>query len=315
VTLVTLQEQKAQREIRKERKMLAQKIALFFLVGLFFFGQPTLSEAGCGCDKPPPAPAAVIPKAAFSGMKVTLFSSSFKVGQVWTVIFQNAFPATASVVSKRNITDPSGTKYTPQLAVTVPSSVPRGPTSILAYTTGAYVSVPNTSFTVIGSPVVVSEQNTSTTVTNYTTGVGSDGTVYVTIGGVGNICGAMNFASFMTNYPLRFANGDIAIFNSQGYFINSLIANSGNPPPFLVTPQTGATSDILDYYRHSFATYCTNHLPGGAREVDPADSNWHLNGTSHVDYSTLIFAITGTVNGSAPTAGSISFDLSLGTTN
>lgn len=43
-----------------------------FLAGLFLLGGPATTQAGCGCDKPPPAPAAVIPHVAFPGMPVTL---------------------------------------------------------------------------------------------------------------------------------------------------------------------------------------------------------------------------------------------------
>ena len=157
-------------------------------------------------------------------MKVTLFNPSFQVGQTWNVSFKGGVPTPASVVSKRDITDSTGATYKSQLVVTVPSSITPGPATILAYKTGApYVSVPSTSFTVIGKPVVVSEQNTSTTVTNYKTGVGYNGTLYISIGGVNNICKAMNFEGFTLNYPLRFANGDVVISSSQGYVINSLI--------------------------------------------------------------------------------------------
>ena len=116
----------------------------------------------------------------------------------------------------------------------------------------------------------------------------------------------------MYSYPLRLANGDVIISNSQGYLINSLKLNSGSIPPFSVVPQNGKHSDTLKYYRHSFETYCADHQPGGAREVDPIDPNWHKDGTPHVDYSTLIFAITGRFkDGSVPAAGSVSFDMNV----
>ena len=43
---------------------------------------PKLANAGCGCDKPPPMPAAVIPHVAFSDMLVTFFDPSF-VQEAW----------------------------------------------------------------------------------------------------------------------------------------------------------------------------------------------------------------------------------------
>ena len=289
-----------------------QKLALApFLAGLFFLSQPTLARAGCGCDKPPPAPAAVIPNAAFPSMSVTLFNKSFKVRQTWNVSFQSGSTTTtvtASVVSKRNLTDPSGTTYTPQLVVSVPN-IPMGPTSIQAYTKTASLFVPKESFTVIGMPVVVSEQNATYAVSNYTTAVGSDGTLYITLGGLNNVCQAMNFKSYLKNYPLRVDN--VVIPNFQGFLIDSLTTESGY---LALTPQQGATSDILYYYRHSFQQYCLEHQPGGSKAVDSADPNWHLSGTPHTDYSVLIFAIGGHFDdGSVPQAGSVTFDLRLDT--
>ena len=72
-------------------------------------------------------------------------------------------------------------------------------------------------------------------------------------------------------------------------------------------------SDRLIYLRHSFVQYCQEHQPGGPKEVDPTDPNWHKDGTLHVDYSTLVLAITGTVNSASLTPGSIAADLSLNT--
>jgi hypothetical protein len=50
------------------------------------------------------------------------------------------------------------------------------------------------------------------------------------------------------------------------------------------------------------------------KEVDPQDPNWHLDRTPHVDYTTLIFALTGHFDdGSIPEAGSASFTLKMKT--
>jgi len=290
--------------------MFWKKIALLSLaVGCFFFGQPTLARADCGCDKPPPPPAAVIPKVAFPGMTVTLFDNSLQVGQTWDVVFQGGTTTAtvgASVVSKRDITDATGMTSKPQLVVPVPS-ISAGPTSILAYTATASLFVPNTSFTVIGKPVVYSEQNGSYKVSSYTTAVGYDGATYISIG-VDKVCKAMKFRAFIKEgYPLRIDN--LVISNHQGFLINSL--GTAGTDYFSIEPKNGTSlSDTLNYYRHSFEQYCADHQSGGAKGVDPADPNWHLDGTPHVDYSTLIFAIAGHFdNGSVPTAGSVSFDL------
>ncbi len=120
----------------------------------------------------------------------------------------------------------------------------------------------------------------------------------------------MEFRSTIKNYPLRFADGAVAILNSQGFFIDAF--NQQSADHFLIQPLGGPTSDRLDYFRHSFEQYCADHQPGGAKEVDPQDPNWHLDGTVHTDYSTLILAISGRLdNGTTPQAGKVSFSLML----
>src|SRR5436309_5742645 len=46
---------------------------------------PGAAYGGCGCQKPPPDLASVRPNATYVGAKVTLFSRSFQVGQVYSV--------------------------------------------------------------------------------------------------------------------------------------------------------------------------------------------------------------------------------------
>ena len=62
--------------------------AISLLSGFLLLGHPTQSQAGCGCDKPPPAPAAVIPNFAPGGTRVSFFSDGLQLGQQWTVTFQ-----------------------------------------------------------------------------------------------------------------------------------------------------------------------------------------------------------------------------------
>jgi hypothetical protein len=288
---------------------------MFFTVLLttvLLVGSPPPADAGCGCDKPAPAPATVIPQAAFPGMPVTLFHESFRAGQAWKVTFQNnttQVTATATVVSKRTLTDPTGATYVPQLVVAVPK-INMGPARLTAVREKVSFSVAETQFTVIGKPVAVAEQAGSLLVKRYTTGVGADGTVYISVGGFNNVCQAMEFRAMLNNYPLRFGVGDVAITNHQGFFIDALDTYSTDH--FSILPPVGSTSNILDYFRHSFTQYCAAHQPGGLKEVDLQDQNWHRDGTAHTDYSTLIFAIAGhLVNGSAPRPGSASFDLQL----
>lgn len=295
-------------------KIAVQKLTVAFFLASLFLRYPPAAEAGCGCNKPPPAPAAVIPNVAFAGMPITLSYQSLQVGQTWTVAFQSgATTATvaAGVVWQRDLTDPSGRTYKPQLVVTVPDGLV-GPTRIIASVGNTSFVILEQSFTVMAKPVVVSEQTTDYDVTNYTTAVGSDGTLYMSVGGLNAVCQAMKFKTLLPHYPLRFGNGDIVVLNSQGFLIDMLNATSVNR--FSFTQEKQPKSNRLIYFRHSFAKYCADHLPGGPKEVDPADPNWHRDGTPHVDYSTLIFAIAGHFNdGSVPSAGSASFDLDMET--
>src|SRR5260221_10087865 len=50
---------------------------------------PKFAAAGCGCDKPPPKPAAVIPSFAAPGMPITIFDRRFRKNQLWKVSFSS----------------------------------------------------------------------------------------------------------------------------------------------------------------------------------------------------------------------------------
>jgi hypothetical protein len=290
-------------------------LPLFFtpgLVAVLLIGLPITAHAGCGCDKPAPAPAMVTPQAAFPGMPVTLVHESFRPGQDWQVTFQNnatLVTVPATVVSKRTLTDPARVTYVPHLVVAVPN-IATGPTRITVFREEVSFTVLETSFTVIGKPVAVAEQTGAFLVKKYTTGVGADGTVYVSVAGLQGVCRPMEFRIQLKNYPLRVGMDDIAISNHQGFFIDALDTESADH--FDIGPSSGPLSNTIHYYRHSFALYCADHQVGGAKELNPQDQNWHRDGTPHTDYSILIFAIAGHFdNGSAPSPGSISVDLQL----
>lgn len=288
-------------------------VSIVFLMSVVGLGWDSTVQAGCGCDKPPPTPAIVIPHAAFPGMPVTVSDSNLHVGQTWTVEFRQGGATLAStagiVVLKRDLTNPSGLVSSPQLVVTTPE-LPVGPTQlVLSSDTGSLV-VSADSFTVIAKPVLVSEQSMEYEISDYTTAVGADGTVYMSVGGLDGVCEAISFRAVLADHALRVQH--LTIINSQGFFIDTLSGLSA--AHFMIEPQQEATSDVLHYFRHSFEAYCASHLPGGAKEVDPADPNWHRDGTPHVDYSTLIFAIAGQLpGGSPPTPGPFSSALEINT--
>jgi hypothetical protein len=277
-----------------------------FLSGLLLLGPPTHSQAGCGCDKPPPAPAAVIPNFAPGGTQVTFFYDGLQLGQQWVVTFQNGSIATSArgfVVLQRALTDPTGQTRQLQLMVTVPTEAALGPTRITASTSTASFTVPEESFTVIGKTLSVSELEIEYDVNDYRTAVGSDGTLYIGVGGLDIVCKAMAFsATIMRMTPGGQLQADkIVVFNAQGYLLDDSV-NGADHFSF--------RSNKMSYWRHSFDSYCVNHQFGGVQEIDPDDSNWHLDGTPHVDYSTLIFAIAGH-SADEPTlpTGEVVFDL------
>lgn len=264
------------------------------------FGRAGSADAGCGCNKPPPKPAALIPNVAAVGMPITLHDRRFRNNAKWTVTFtsgQVSKAVVAKVIRRRDITDSTGKTRNAQLVVTVPD-LPPGPTSIVARRGHAKLRIPEDSFVVMGSPVVVNDQEANIQLPSYTTAVGLDGTLYVSVGGLNNVCDPMEFQAVLNNYPLRFSDGDVFIFNWQGYFIDSLTPASHNR--FQVQQSDNNQSNQLDYFRHSFQQYCIDHRPGGAKQIDPTDTNWHLDGTPHVDYATVIFAITGNLANGAP---------------
>jgi hypothetical protein len=276
-------------------------------------GQPARVQAGCGCDKPAPAPAMIIPNAAYPGMKVTLFDNQLQNGQTWNVTFHNgahSISTTATVVTKRALTNPTGQTVQPQLVVSVPFGFPMGPTGIVAAKGGSSFSVSANAFTVIGSPITISEHAGNYSYNNYVTGIGADGTLYLTVGGLQNVCKPIAFNTTLKNYPLRFGSGDIVILNHQGFFVDAL--NEQSADHFSVKAAQNKKANTLNYFRHSFAKYCENHLPGGLKEVAAQDQDWHLDGTPHTDYSAIIFAIAGSFdNGSQPQPGSVTFNVQM----
>ncbi|MBI3756978.1 MAG: efflux RND transporter periplasmic adaptor subunit [Deltaproteobacteria bacterium] len=289
---------------------------LVTVLSLFLFA-PASVQAGCGCDKPPPPPAAVIPHVAFRGMALSIFHDSFKPGQVWQVTFRsngrNSLLQRIKVEQKRDLGDSTGKTLTSRLTVTLPYGLPIGPASITVSRDVESFTIPASAFTVIGDPVVVSVSKENFRVRDYTTAVGADNTLYLSLTGLDNVCLPMNFRTSMKNNPLRFTYGDIIILNSQGFLIESLDPASQNH--FFIEPKNGnKDSDRVFYWRHSFVQYCQDHRHGGPKEVDPRDPNWHLDGTRHVDYASLIFAIIGHYdNQSIPQPGQSVFDLRMET--
>lgn len=249
-------------------------------------------------------------------MSVAFFDPRFQPNQVWQAVFTSgatSVATTGTVVRKRDITDPTGKTISNQLIVAVPNVQP-GPTSIQISHGHDLLVVGSDSFVVIGNPVMASQQDSKQDLPGYTTAVGEDGTFYVAVGGLNHVCDPMQFRAQFDSYPLRFSDGDVLIFNWQGYFIDSLTPASHNHFSIQPPDDDSGSSNRLIYKRHSFRQYCADHRPGGPKQVDPADPNWHLDGTPHVDYAIVIFAISGHLdNGSGLPPGIVSADLGMET--
>src|SRR5262245_44672738 len=198
------------------------------LSSLFLLGQPSPSQAGCGCSKPPPAPAAVIPSFAPGVTRVTFFYDGLQLGQQWTVTFTGGSTTTTAqgfVVLQRAITDPTGQTQQLQLMVTVPLKAALGPTQIMASTSTDSFVVPEESFTVAGQPLDLSELEIAYDVNDYRAAVGADGTLYISVGGLANVCKAMAFsATLLKMTPGGTLQADKAVvFNSQGYLLDDSV--------------------------------------------------------------------------------------------
>lgn len=283
------------------------------LVGALLFSLPTLAVAGCGCDKPPPVPASVRPNVTYGGMPVTLFHASLQTGVTYNVTFTTmggqSTTVSAQPVNRRDLANGVSKK---QLVVPVPSTLALGPASITVKQSGqtsALLAIPDTSFTVAPQPIAVSSQVGTVSYSNYKAAVGRNGTVYMSVD-VTNMVNPRTFRAQAKGYPLGFTTDDAMFYNTQGFLMQLL--NAPIPGLASITSSTSADSDLLNYSRHEFNTYFLQHAENLPHVTDPADGNWHLDGTRHVDHNHLILAIAGTVNGTAPAPGATpAFTLSL----
>jgi hypothetical protein len=154
------------------RSKLSSSPLTALVLGLSFLLAPLAAHAGCGCDKPPPAPASVRPNVTYGGRPVTLFSSNLQLGVTYNVTFTSMSGATTTVsaqpVTRRDLADGA---FKNQLVVTVPSTLALGPANITVKQsgqTGALLSIPDTSFTVAPQPITVPSQVGTFSYSNYT---------------------------------------------------------------------------------------------------------------------------------------------------
>ena len=288
---------------------------------------PHAANAGCGCSKPPPAPAQVRPSVAWSGIPISIFGSALKDGTGVRVVFQSATSAQpvavdGTVVVRRDLADGAAR---PQVVVPLPA-LPLGPASItvLAANGGAtLVSSPATDFTVAPAPLAIPSGAGEFTWSGYQAAVGSDGVVYLSLT-VADVRHPMIFDASAVGYPLRFNAEDVVLYNAQGFLMQLLIEDGKRKkakpmPGMFVFPASDATyrSNGVHYSRHEFNTYVLQHQEREPHAVDANDPNWHVDGTRHVDHDHLILALVARfADGSTPRPGATTaFDLVLRTSS
>lgn len=189
------------------------------LLALFTF-RAGPSDAGCGCDKPPPPLAPIRPAFAPPDGTVTLFDPALVDGAQYTVAF-GASPAgvvSTTAVSKRDYAD--GVDK-PQLVVTVPDVQP-GPTIVAVRRDGHSVfTIPASAFTVLQRPIALGETNLTTIAACYRAAVSTNGTVYFPFD-ITDVGQEMNFSGAIRGYRFTFDPADIMIYNAQGVLMQLL---------------------------------------------------------------------------------------------
>jgi hypothetical protein len=266
---------------------------------------PSGAEAGCGCAKPPPPPATLRPAFTYAGAPVTTFDQQLVAGHSYRVIFASGVsPEIATVDATASLRrDLADGMVKAQLVVPLPN-VPLGPVRI-EVSDGAgnlLTAMPDHAFTAVPPPVLVPE-SLGKEKSGQRAAVGRDGTVYLSFD-LSGVLEARTFEMSAKGLPLRFGTEDVLIYNTQGFLMQTLTQPIPGLVTFAVKEKDGKQSDRIRYYRHEFETYYLEHYERDVHAVDPADPNWHLAGTPHVDHDHLVVAIAGELeDGTLPAPG------------
>jgi hypothetical protein len=265
---------------------------------------PSAAEAGCGCAKAPPPPAAVRPAFTYAGAPVTIFGDALVPGASYRVIFASGVaPATAAVdaaaVVRRDLAD--GVKK-PQLVVPLPN-LPLGPVRIEVSDAAGnlMLALGDDAFTAVPMPVLVPE-DFGGVLEQQRAAVGRDGTTYLSLD-LSGLLAARTIDISGQGLPLRFGTEDVLIYNTQGFLMQTLTTPIPGLVTFATTDRKGVNSDVIRYFRHEFETYYLEHGERNVHPVDPSDASWHQDGTPHIDHDHLVVAIDGTLNGAVPAPG------------
>lgn len=281
------------------------RFMLFLFATITVLGIASHAEAGCGCQKTPPTPAVVFPNATYPGAPVTLTHPALQSPQPYIVTFTSmsgeSVEVSTQAITKRDIADGQDK---PHLTIILPQ-LPLGPAAITiqqANNGKSIVFLDDSSFTVAPQPIIAAAQPGKYRLLNYQAAIGRDGTVYITLD-LSSITMPVVFRAQAKGYPLRFTNRDAVFYNTQGYLMQEL--DESMPGLFSIAAANSASdSDLLQYSRHEFNTYYLQHQERQPHATDPADANWHQDGTRHIDHDHLVLAIAGRFNdGGTPSPG------------
>ena len=196
----------------------------------------------------------------------------------------------AEAVSRRDLADGV---YKPQVVVSLPD-LPLGPTSITVTVAGQSEPlsvVDDDAFTVAPLPVSMPLEVGEYHLQDFQAAVARDGTVYLSLD-LSQVHHPRTFRVQALGYPLVFMSDDVLFYNIQGFLMQRL--GEDMPGLFSIESSNSATdSDILGYSRHEFNTWYLQHYERRPHSLDPADPNWHEDGTRHIDHNYFILAIAG----------------------
>ena len=263
---------------------------------------PAASDAGCGCDKPPPPRAQIRPFVAHADQTVTLFGTSFEIGKGYDVHFVNAVDGSdgwsrAQGTRKKDLAD---RQLRMQVRVRVPQ-VGFGPCQVTVWDGSRQVaSFTDDKLTITGQPVQLHEFTDAVNQATYRAGVDRFGTIYIPVD-VSQVSGATRYTGAAIGFPVSFQSADVIMYNEQGFLMQTL--DPRNPGLFDLWNANGDISSVLSYWRQEFRTYNAQHLLSDAYAVSN-DPDWHDVGTPHVDHDHIVVAVTGRLpDGSRPAAG------------
>lgn len=273
---------------------------------------PVVIQAACGCLKPPPEPAAVLPSVGIQGQTLSFFNVAIQSGDFFTVDFYaedgSRYTATGTAALLGDIAAWPTQVSVPTLKVTMPvvDSADYGPMTVIGTKAdGTTFRIEKDGFTAIGQPIDLNVNEANRRISDYATGVGEDGSLFIAFKGLEQICSGVEYEGQLIHYPLAYGYDQQTIWNVQGYLLDTFVPE--HEAYYTWEAGTGHKSDRSKYNRHSFEQYCAAHAAGESLEVDPSNPDFHLNGVPHVQYDVVIVQTTGTFrdSGGTPAPGAV----------